>query len=351
MSFDDSSQTRPLRLHGDPLKPLTATFCREKISGHGEDAEPVNVLRSLNESYAGCIAVFDGLGGAGSDRYTKDNINSAEGKTGARIAATVAREKFNQFSTEENWCLFTTNELSFIQICTKLRSDIAADISNAYHEYKAPTTHIRSAMRRIFPTTVAGVFFDHCESGCTCNVIWAGDSRVYALTYAGLELLTLDDVQGKATIIDKPMQMVDAPITNCIEYGKEFVLNHSHYQLKLPVILIAATDGCFGYLKTPVHFEHLLLDKLRSSQSMEEWSDRAADAIGQYAQDDYSMSITCCGWSEFQAVRAAFSARSTQLDTMIEHYTADANAISQYPEWNEYSTHYIARLKETSHGN
>lgn len=351
MSFDDSSQTRPLRLHGDPLKPLTATFCREKISGHGEDAEPVNVELSAYFARAGAFAVFDGLGGAGCDRYTYEQNQEL---TGAKIAADLSAKAFTEFARDIRLDQRSNVFDTFVTRLEILRSHINAKIIAAHRTYPSQPSQLRSAMRRVLPTTCASAIYISSVDGCRLHVIWAGDSRVYALTPAGLQVLTHDDIQGNQAILDKPMQMVDAPITNCIEYSKndkQYTLNYRHYNFTSPVILIAATDGCFGYLKTPVHFEHLLLDKLRMSQSMEDWRDRAAAAIGQYAQDDYSMSITCCGWSEFQAVQAAFSARSTQLDTMIEHYTADANAVRQSSEWNEYSAHYITRLKETSHGN
>lgn len=348
MSFDDSSQTRPLHLHGDHLKPLTATFCNAKISGHGEDAEPVNILRYTDFVHAGALAVFDGLGGAGSERYT-DQQNREY--TGAKIAADTTSKAFKRFAESVMLDTPSRHRDDFATRLDLLRNQFFASLHIARESYTPRPTQLRSAMRRVLPTTCASAVFINTDRSCRCNIIWAGDSRVYALSATGLQLLTLDDVQRNSTILDRPMEMVDAPITNCIEFGKDFVLNHLHHTFELPVILIAATDGCFGYLKTPVHFEHLLLDELQLSQSMEEWRSRAADAIGQYAQDDYSMSITCCGWSEFQDVRATFSARYSHLDTMIEHYTADVNAISRYPEWNEYSTHYIARLKEASHGN
>jgi serine/threonine protein phosphatase PrpC len=351
LSFDDSSQTRPLRLHGDSLKPLTATFCREKISGHGEDAEPVNVELPTYFDCAGAFAVFDGLGGAGCDRYTYEQNQEL---TGAKISADLSAKAFTEFARnirlDQGSNVFDT----FVTRLEILRYHINAKIDEAHRTYPSQPSQLRSAMRRVLPTTCASAIYISSVDGCRLHVIWAGDSRVYALSPFGLQVLTHDDIQGNQAILDKPMHMVDAPITNCIEYSKndkKYTLNYRHYNFKLPVILIAATDGCFGYLKTPAHFEHLLLDELQSSQSMEDWRDRTADAIGQYAQDDYSMSITCCGWSKFRDVQAAFSARYTHLDMMIERYTADANAVSNFPEWNEYSTHYIARLKETSHGN
>jgi len=155
------------------------------------------------------------------------------------------------------------------------------------------------------------------------------------------------------------MEMVDAPITNCIEFGKDFILNHMHHTFELPIILIAATDGCFGYLKTPLHFEHLLLRELLSSLTMEDWSKNVAHAIGQYAQDDYSMSITCNGWHDFTRMRDAFSHRYQYLNSMIQHLHADADTALQSPEqqfltqdaWASYSAHYSALLKESPNGN
>ena len=48
-------------------------------------------------------------------------------------------------------------------------------------------------------------------------------------------------------------------------------INVKKIRIEHPCIIMAATDGCFGYLKSPMEFEKLLLDTLLAGESIVQW--------------------------------------------------------------------------------
>jgi hypothetical protein len=47
----------------------------------------------------------------------------------------------------------------------------------------------------------------------------------------------------------------------------EFHVNYRRVELEGPFLLVCATDGCFGYLPTPMHLEHLVLAPLTTART------------------------------------------------------------------------------------
>ena len=63
-----------------------------------------------------------------------------------------------------------------------------------------------------------------------------------------------DDLQTAMALIRN-----DMPMDNLVSADKPFRINHRQYDLTSPTMLLTATDGCFGYVHTPAHFEFLIL--------------------------------------------------------------------------------------------
>ena len=58
-----------------------------------------------------------------------------------------------------------------------------------------------------------------------------------------------------------------------------------------PLIILSATDGCFGYLLTPMHFEYILLDCLTNSSNCKEWSESIHKTLNPISSDDFTIGL------------------------------------------------------------
>ncbi|HYE81558.1 MAG TPA: hypothetical protein VEG39_05235 [Clostridia bacterium] len=287
----------------------------EKIEGQGEDAEPLSVLYSETE---GLIGVFDGMGGAGSTRY-----QDSEGvtRTGAYIGSRMAKEiAAGFFHFEKDRLLWYGRELehrveSFVGDLTKA---LKGGLITKEKEYKSGNISYRGDMLKRFPSTAALTYYwkDIQQGGDYKNlVIWAGDSRVYLLDRQGLKQLTKDELKEDNDAFSNIYK--DSPVSNSISAGADFHLNHLLLSRKEPYILISATDGCFGFLESPMHFEHLLLDGLINSSNADEWKKKLGDRLGSVARDDVSMAAVTVGWNGFDELRDAFLLRYAQLEMQL----------------------------------
>jgi hypothetical protein len=116
-----------------------------------------------------------------------------------------------------------------------------------------------------------------------------------------------------------------------------------------PFLVIGATDGCFGYLSTPMEFEGLLLQTLMASDSVAQWESRLASSIGQVAGDDYTLCMAAYGDMDLQAMKNALAGRFAMVrDTYL-------TPISKLPLedrqtrmelWQKYQDHYFRYRKD-----
>ena len=71
-------------------------------------------------------------------------------------------------------------------------------------------------------------------------------------------------------------------------------------------MLLAATDGFFGYVHTPALFEALLLHTLGRSRDMADWAARLGTAVRDYTADDASLSLVVLGSDDFRRFAQVF---------------------------------------------
>jgi hypothetical protein len=223
------------------IEPIT--IWSEKVSGCGEDAEPIVFISE--DGKFGMAAVFDGLGGGGAGRFeTPDGSFS-----GARLAASIARTSlirtirriwFNAGSQVEGQSSrsgpeYLTNErvserrlpLSLLAELSRRNRKIDgvqgevhtiepghAFRPEAYGAFatvpnpslddfdsselgrsfdlsftdamarlgvQASSSRIKTRVKRHLPTTFAGAFFSERDNKVSLKVFWAGDSRIYIL--------------------------------------------------------------------------------------------------------------------------------------------------------------------------
>jgi hypothetical protein len=98
----------------------------------------------------------------------------------------------------------------------------------------------------------------------------------------------------------------DSVVSNAMSADTDFVVHHHQVELRAPFLVVAATDGCFGYVRTPIHFEHLVLAALRDSVDAESWSRLLQQRISAVTGDDASLAVLGVGadHAEFQQLFA-----------------------------------------------
>jgi hypothetical protein len=178
---------------------------------------------------------------------------------------------------------------------------------------------LTGSMRRALPTTTAALTFQVDAGGLRAQALWAGDSRAYALTPGtGLHAVTRDDTT-EDDALDQLRQ--DPPMTNLVCADREFTLSAHPAAgpgvLPLPCVLVAATDGFFGYVHTPGQFECVLLGALAGARDMADWMRQLGAMVGGYTADDASLALAALGFADFPHLRKAFTRRR---DTVWRQY-------------------------------
>lgn len=274
----------------------------EQIEGKGEDAPPT---LTFGDNGSGVMAVYDGLGGAGSKAYQLplegENVRSY---SGAYLASRLAKRLIEAFYQENYQQAFPIDTLApFIQEEFRTYSQEIGD----------KPSKLRSKLIRTLPTTLAGIYFEPQDAHqILTRSFWAGDSRCYVLQKNGLRQISQDDLKGKPDALTNLLQ--DAIISNCVSAQDQFQIHEQSLVIQEPSILITATDGCFGYLPSPAHFEYLLLDTLMASYYDEEhWQENLSREMMRYAGDDISMSLLALGFDNLNELKNKFYDRHKEV--------------------------------------
>lgn len=291
-----------------PPDPFYFSFCVEQKPGNGEDSEPIVSVASARNS--GLIGVFDGMGGAGGTVHADRGIN----RTGAYIASRLASASVSSFFNNSDLTPQFTKNLSTTKsvaqhLCKWL---IEAFKTEAIRLEQSPT-RLAGTMIRHLPTTMACTYFETADNVTTTySTFWAGDSRAYLLSpIDGLQQISIDDLKSGGDALQNLTD--DSPISNCINAEGDFTVNCHCGYVRLPIVYIVATDGCFNFAPSPSHFEYSILETLSQSHSSLEWAERLRNQLFSIAGDDLSIALVALGWTQFTTLQAAFAVRKETL--------------------------------------
>lgn len=300
------------------------SFQKEIKPGFCEDAPPV-----ATDRYA---IVCDGLGGAGHTKHSlpdEENPGTVTERTSAYLGSRIVAERVERFFAEhwEEWAgPEQTPEIGVY--AGQLKEELDRAIQDCVEKMRIRIPVGKTI--KIFPTTLASAVFLPCEEGLTVAAVWAGDSRVYLLTPSkGLRLLSLDDADGAAESMNSGTVM-----TNCV-YAGSFFLNYCVYTLREPGLVFCCSDGCFDYLRSPLHLEWLLLHTIQNMpqedgrQPGEILGESIRDGIYQTIRDDTTMAGLCVGLPSIASLQEAFRTRTEDLDPMavqMNGYIMEKNA-------------------------
>lgn len=296
--------------------------CQEKIKQNGEDS----YYTSLYDN-AGIVSVFDGCGGSGAKKYQK-----FQNKTGAymssRVVAGATKDWFAEsFGTPEYQnapALSLKKKIKeYLSICKEVGDEASA---------------LKGLLAKDFPTT-ASIIIATTKNGINIDVLClsVGDSRCYMLSSDGLMQLTEDDL-GNVDAMDN--LTTDAVLTNVITTSKDFEIHQKRLKVKSPCILFTATDGCFGYLSTPMEFEYLLINTLLEAQSVVDLENKLKTNLIQLSGDDFSFTGLSIGFGSFQAMQNSFRPRADHLRVAYISKIKDATLDEKKNLWRVYKSHY-----------
>jgi serine/threonine protein phosphatase PrpC len=330
---------------------LSYAFNLAKIPNQGEDSDPI--LRDGPD--LGLIGVFDGMGGAGGTVYeTPDGP-----RTGAYLASRVARDVVERRMLdllEPDW------NLNGEAAAEDIRCSVKKALEDRLTELKAPPSRLRSKLLRALPTTMAVVALQRrrrADSTWSGHVFWAGDSRAYAFTPGGAHQLSTDDLRDPGDAMANLHH--DSVVSNAMSADTEFRVGYRGVELKAPFLLVCATDGCFGYVPTPMHFEHLVLKALAGARSTQAWSEAVQAEISAVTGDDAAMAVLGVGadLAEFQALLAPrlatleedFIGPLDQLRRTVQEAERTLQAARQHEQnetaalWGRYQPDYERHLR------
>lgn len=311
------------------------SLCHEMIPEHGEDSYCYSFCDD-----AGLLGAFDGCGGAGARKH-KCYCDNTEAYMASRLCAGAFYDAFR--------AAFPCDQPAEYLIDSLFVPAVQERLTYCTPPKDASHASVLGSMVRTLPTTAAVALMRQEDAGSVAvTAIWAGDSRVYVLNANGLMQLTTDH-----TSVPDPMDTLyeDGVLKNLISCGKTPKLQANTVRLKPPFMVLTATDGCFGYLSTPMEFEGLLLRTLLASSSPEEWEQALDREFGAVSGDDYTLCLAAIGYNNWQLIRAAARNR---LAFLQQNYLDKVGTLpmddrqSRTALWENYKSHYMMYAKDES---
>ncbi len=300
-----------------------------KIPGQGEDADPI--LRDGPD--LALLAVFDGMGGAGGTVYeTPDGPRS-----GAYLASRIARDVVEERMLD---LLVPDWNLNGAAAAEDLRRSVQQALQDRLAELHAPKSGLRSRLLRALPTTMAVLALQRSQrsgSRWLCHVFWAGDSRAYVFAPDGASQLSTDDLRDPSDAMTNLRR--DSVVSNAASADTEFSVNYRRVELWAPFLLVCATDGCFGYLPSPMHFERLVLNGLCTTRGVDGWSRTVQDDVAAVAGDDAAMALIAVG-ADMDELKVLYGPRLAELD---DQFTGPIDEVSRSVQQAE---HELAALRQ-----
>lgn len=288
----------------------------------------------------GVIAVADGLGGSGSAvhmlrpeqyetlrqalyqtvlpwddwrddpsqcSYFKDLFDPmTDGKpdTSALWASRIVMARFAYAVTKGRGAL---GDLSDPQVRHRLARFLEDGLRAVASEFRLEKGRLDSQI--LLPTTFAAVFLREEEGAVTAETVWAGDSRCYALTGAGLKLLSVDDEDATGAI------------TNLFCVGKKpAVLHYSRFRLQTPCAVLACSDGVFDPYAGHEHLcvEHVFLRAMQQSATIDELRRCLYEHYMNIHADDATMAFRAVGFPSYEAMKQFFAPRAVAVTQMYD---------------------------------
>ena len=298
----------------------------EMIENKGEDS-----FFCAGRADAAIVSVFDGCGGLGSRTYP-----SFRNHSGAYIASRLLSGSTHDWFRDQRSAQWPDQE-AFL-------ASLKRYWNNAFHKaapytQSAPNTmKIRGSMVRDLPSTAALAFARPAAQGIDLHIVWAGDSRVYLLDQHGLAQLTRDDVDSDDAMTNLSD---DGALLNVISADGQYTLNYKHMVLQEPAVILAATDGCFGYIPSPMEFEYTLLRTLAQAQTAEGFREQLRTQLHAVTGDDFALGWMSFGYGSFSNLKGSLRNRTAAVaETYAAPLLRGAGSETASRLWQQYRHGY-----------
>jgi len=301
------------------------------IENAGEDSDPI--LQVSPNNIWGVLGAFDGMGGAGSSKRT---LRDGTVHTDAYLASRFVRSVVKTF-VHMNGRPDLDNE--------EMTKYIKGNLSRYKDYIGIVPSRLKSSTVKTLPTTMAMMTWENTGDKIKVNNYWAGDSRNYILTPNGMYQMTVDHARDGGDAMFNLHN--DPPMSNAISESNDFFIEKTTCEIYGPAIMISCTDGCFGYLHSPMHFEALMIETLLNSDNMDEWKQNIESTLLPISGDDFSIAIETVGMS-FEQWKVVLAKRyNTLMNRFIKPYDEYAEQIKSAPVemsniWEMYKTDYEA---------
>ena len=274
------------------------------------------------------VCVLDGCGGLGARKY-----DAFQGHTGAYMASrTVAGAVCDWYNDNRSvrWGCREKNPEGLKHYIMRGYGVVS--------EYAVERMKISGTMVRKFPTTIAFVYIEKAESGVEVHIVWAGDSRVYLLDQNGLAQLTKDDTEVEDAFENLTS---DAPMTNVLSADGQFQLNYRCVQLSQPAFIFAATDGCFGYIPSPMEFEGIILREFARARTPRQFRNQLYEQLVDCAGDDIALGLISVNFGTFSNTQKILGERYEFLKKQyLSKLDNDENENLRKVMWDKYKEKY-----------
>lgn len=320
------------------MNPIGLKFMIEKREGHGEDSAPLSIVK---DNFC-AVGVFDGMGGAGA-AICKSEFGDEHTK--AYVASRIILEAINNYMENAK----DVRDINSDGIKSTAHGRLEQEKSN----YPTKASGLRSKLVRDYPTTLAITTALQNEDGThTVNSYWAGDSRNYLWTAEGFYQISKDDLDTELDPLENLRN--DGALSNCICADRKFEINNKTITLEGKFVILSATDGCFNYFATPMHFNDVLVTGLKLSDNIEEWECFCKSEITDVTGDDVSLSLIAVGFEDFKDLKESLSNSSVVKIEEIKKVQDELKSLSKQIEdnkaalenliqegWDEYKTSYM----------
>ena len=305
----------------DMLRPLAI----QNLKKSAEDCYAVGTLNCF--CYMG---VFDGCGGLGcqqisfqSEAFPNHTSAWIASRIGAAVVESFFRENGNQSFSRE-----TVLELE------QVLNETFQTLKKKYWKDDG----VSGSMRRNFPTT-ASIIVENLQEQ---NVffLWSGDSRGYLCDKDGLAQITMDDIRFHATDAFANLYQ-DSAMTKQWNADRTISVHCKEIKEISPAIYICATDGCFGFLSSPMEFEHMLLSTLMESNTPEEWKENLIKKWFVHFGDDSTMTILTVGFEHFSDLKMFYQERLNTIEKIYGgSFSDEMNMQEREQLWQIYRKNY-----------
>ncbi len=184
----------------------------------------------------------------------------------------------------------------------------------------------------LLPTTLAFVRYTEQENSVVAEAVWAGDSRLYALTADGMKLLSVDDEDESGSI------------TNLFYADNEKVrLNYLRHELAKPCALMAVSDGVFDPFDPHDHLgvECTVLSAIEENAAAQQACDSLKRFYDGVHGDDATMAFVPFGLVGFAGMQSTFKKRADLITAIRQQHSEKHSALEVMNLSEEEAAHYV----------